>query len=286
MWKKDKIKSISIDLLADIVGSFLIAIGIYNFAAASEFPFSGIFGISLIFNYFFEIPIGVMALILNVPIIIVCGRLLGKNFFLKSLKTIAISTFFMDVIAPLLPIYEGDFMLAAICLGFLSGLGYALIYMRNTSTGGMDFVIMAIRAVHPHLTLGKIIIVLHFTVVLAGGILMNGDIDKIIYGLVASCILSFVVDKVMYGMDAGKLTLIVTKKGYEAAKKIDELTGRGSTLLKGIGSYSKADVNVVMCACSNKQMSRVQKAVKELDDTSFLVVMEASQVRGNGFKPY
>lgn len=280
----EKIKTIAIDLMFDIIGSFLIAIGLYNFAATSDFPFSGISGIALIFYHFFNLPIGVVTVTLNIPIIIVCGRLLGKKFFFKSIKTMIISTIFMDVVAPLLPIYKGNLMLSAICLGFLSGLGYACIYMRDTSTGGMDFVIMAIRKKNPHLSLGKIIIVLDCTVVLIGGLLMNGDIDRIIYGLVASYILSVVVDKVLYGINAGKVIFIVTEKANEVSEKIDTLVDRGSTLLKGMGGYSKRDKYVVMCACSTKQMHTVRRAVKSVDKEAFLIISEANQVWGNGFK--
>ena len=113
---------------------------------------------------------------------------------------------------------------------------------------------MAIRVLRPHLSLGKIIIVLDFAIVLTSGVLIGGNVDKIIYGLISTYILSVVVDKVMYGMDAGKLTLIVTEHGQEVADKIDELTQRGSTLLKGVGSYSKEEKQVVMCACSSKQI--------------------------------
>lgn len=177
-------------------------------------------------------------------------------------------------------------MLSCICMGVFSGIGYALIYMRDTSTGGADFVIMAVRKLRPHLSLGKIIMIFDFSVVIAGGILMNGNLDKIIYGLIASYILSVMIDKMMYGVDAGKLTLIVTDHGQEVADKIDELTQRGATLLKAIGSYSKAEKSVVMCACNKKQMHMVQKAVKEVDGKAFMVIMESSEVRGEGFKPH
>jgi len=283
-WEKGR--DIAIDLLVDVVGSFLIAIGVYNFAAASEFPVAGLSGIALLFYHFFQIPIGIMTLALNIPIIIFCYRLLGKKFLLKSLKTMCILTIFIDVIAPVFPVYEGDLMLSCICMGLVSGLGYALIYMRDTSTGGADFVIMAVRVLQPHLSLGKIIIIMDFAIVLIGGLLLGGNVDRIIYGLIGTYILSVVVDKVMYGMDAGKVTLIVTEHGYEVAEKIDDLTKRGATLLKGVGSYSKRDKSVVMCACSYKQMHMVQNAVKEVDPSAFLVTMEANQVRGEGFRPH
>lgn len=274
------------DFLADAVGSMLVAIGIYNFAAASEFPVAGISGIAMLFYYFWKLPIGIMTIALNVPIVIFCYRYLGRKFFVKSLQTMVISMFTMDVIAPMLPVYEGDLILSSICMGVFAGFGYAFIYMRDTSTGGMDFVMMAIRKKRPYISFGKMIVVLDFAVVIISGLFMGGDIDKMIYGLVATYILSVVVDKVMYGMDAGKMTLIVTEKGQEVAAKIDELTGRGATLLKGVGSYTKTEKQVVMCACNNKQMHMVQRAVKEVDHASFMVTMESNEVRGEGFKPH
>ena len=283
-WKKAK--DISVDILADVFGGLFIAIGVYNFAVASGFPVAGISGIAVIFHHFFKIPIGIMINILNIPIVIICYRLLGKKFFLKSLKTMLISTAMIDFVAPLLPIYEGDLILSSVCMGVFSGIGYALIYTRDTSTGGADFIMMAVRKWKPHISLGKMIIVFDFTVVIVGGLLMNGNINSIIYGVIATYILSVVVDKAMYGMDAGKVVLIVTERGQDVCDKIAELTERGSTILKGVGSYSKDEKQVVMCACNKKQMHMVQNAVKEVDHEAFMVIMESSEVRGEGFKPH
>lgn len=283
---REKVKGIIIDLGADILGGLFIAIGIYNFAAASGFPVAGISGISLIFYHFWGIPIGVMTNILNIPIAIFCYRFLGKEFFLKSIKTMLISNIMLDFVAPLLPVYEGQLMLSCIGMGVFMGIGFAILYTRDTSTGGADFIIMAIRKKKPHLSLGTIINIFDFSIVVLSGIIMKDDIDSILYGLIATYILSVVVDKVMFGIDAGKFTLIVTGQGQEVADKISELTDRGSTLLKGVGSYSKEEKQVVMCACNRKQMHMVQKAVKEVDEAAFLITMESSEVRGTGFKPH
>ncbi len=283
MWK-ERFQTVTKDLFADIVGSFLIATGIYNFAAAADFPIAGVSGISLIFYHFWEIPIGFMTVLLNLPIILVCYHILGRTFLLKTLKTMFFTTFFVDVVAPGLPIYQGDLILAAICTGLLSGVGYALIYLRGSSTGGTDLITMSIRLKKPYLSLGKIIVITDCIIVLTGGFFMGGNVDKIIYGLIASSILSVVVDKVMYGLDAGKLTLVVTEHGYDVANKIDELTRRGSTLIRGVGCYSKNEKHIVMCACNNKQMHMVQNAVREVDAEAFLITMEANQVVGRGFR--
>lgn len=280
------IKNYTVDILVDILGSLLIAVGIYNFAAASEFPVTGVSGIALVFYHYWGFPIGLVTMALNIPIILICGRILGAKFMLKSLKTMLISIFFMDVVAPKFPVYQGDMMLSCICMGILSGVGYALIYMRNTSTGGTDFVTMTIRALNPHLSLGKIIVVLDCAILLISGFLMGGKVDNIIYGLIGTSIVSVVVDKVMYGLDASKVTLIVTDYGHEVVEQIHKLTERGATILKGAGGFSKNEKQIVMCACSYKQMHMVQKAVKEVDSCAFMVVMEAHEVRGKGFKPH
>lgn len=283
---KHKIKELVIDIGIDVVGGTFLAIGIYNFAVASKFPVAGISGIAIIFYHLFGIPIGTMTTILNIPIVILCYKLLGKEFLLKSLKTMLISNAIMDYVAPLFPVYQGDILLSCICMAVFSGIGYALIYMRDSSTAGADFVMMAIRKVKPYLSIGGIIIVLDFAIVITGGFVLQGDIDRIIYGLIGTYIMSVVIDKLMYGINAGKLTLIVTERGLEVAERIDQLTQRGATLLKAVGSFSKKDKDVVMCACHKKQMHMVQKAVKEVDPAAFLVLMEANEVRGEGFKPH
>ena len=139
---KSKVKTFLIDILLDIVGGCFIAIGVYNFAVASGFPVAGISGIAIVFYYFWKIPIGTMTTILNIPIILICYKLLGKQFFLRSIKTMLISNILMDWVVPLFPIYQGDMMLSCICMSVFSGIGYALIYMRDTSTGGADFVLI------------------------------------------------------------------------------------------------------------------------------------------------
>ena len=280
------VKEIAVDVGADILGGFLISIGVYNFAVASGFPVAGVSGIAVLFYHFFNIPIGITTILLNIPIALVCYRPLGKTFFWKSVKTMLISNFMIDQIAPLLPVYQGELILASICIGIFAGMGYALLYTRDTSTGGVDFIFMAVRKWKPHLSLGRIIITFDFIVIIIGGILRNGNVESIIYGLIGSYILSVVVDKAMYGVNAGKMTLIVTSHGQNVADKIAELIGRGSTLLKGVGSYSRDEKQVVMCACSNKQMHMVQKVVKEVDEEAFLVILESSEVRGKGFRPH
>ena len=170
---QNKALELTKDIATDIIGGILIAVGVYNFAAAAKFPMVGVNGIALIFYQLFGLPIGTVALILNIPIAICCFRLLGRRFFLNSVRTIIITSIIMDVIAPLFPVYQGDRLLSAICCGVLSGLGYAMIYMRHSSTGGSDFIMMSIKALNPHLSLGNIAFALDAVIVILGTVIVS-----------------------------------------------------------------------------------------------------------------
>lgn len=278
----DAVKKMADQLFWELIGSIFIAVGIYNFAVQAKFPMTGFSGISIILYRLLHVPIGLSTIILNIPVAILCYRLLGRKFFISSLRCMVLSSVLIDYVAPLFPVYEGSRLLAALCTGVFGGIGYALIYTKNSSTGGSDFIIMAVKAIKPHLSLGKIAFWSDVGIILAGGILFR-DVDGIIYGMVVNYIFAVAVDKLMYGINAGKLTLIVTEHGREICQVIDRCCQRGSTILSAHGGYCGDKKQVVMCACSNKEMFQVQQAVKAADPDSFLVVLESNEVHGEGF---
>ena len=268
----------------EIIGSILIAIGVYNFAIHAEFPMTGFFGISIILYRLWSIPIGFSTILLNIPVAILCWKLLGKGFFLRSVRCTIISSVIIDYIAPLFPMYEGSRLLAALCTGVFAGLGYSLIYMQNSSTGGADFIIMAVKALRPHMGVGRISFAIDAVIIVLGTLVFR-DVDGIIYGMIVSFLLATVIDKVMYGMNAGKMALIVTDDGKKICDVIEDCCQRGSTILKAQGGYQQEEREVVMCACNNKEMYLVQQAVKEADPASFMIVLESNEVHGEGFHP-
>ena len=273
------------DTAVELVGSALTGIAIYNFAVPALFPMTGFSGLALILYRLFSLPIGVMTIVLNIPVAFLCYRLLGRQFFFKSLRCMVFSSLFIDYAAPLLPLYTGGRLLAAICTGVIGGIGYAMIYISNSSTGGSDFIVMAVKAVRPHVQLGKIIFLTDAVIIGLGGLIFR-DFDGMIYGLIIDYIYAIVTDKIMYGMNAGKLALVVTDYGKEAADKIDELCGRGTTIIEAKGGYRGDHRDVVMCACSTKEMLTVERAVRLIDPNAFTVILESNEVLGEGFKSF
>lgn len=277
-------KELAIDVLIDIVAGMIVAVGIYNFALTANFPVAGFSGIAIILYHLFGLPVGAGTIILNIPVAIFCYKFLGRTFFFKSMKSMIISSLLMDYVAPLFPVYNGSRLLAALCMGVLCGIGYAMIFMRSSSTGGQDFITMSIKKIKPHMSLGVITFGIDIFTIILGTVIVFKDVDGLIYGVIVTYLMASVMDRIMYGIDEGKMTLIVTEHGEEVAEQIDAYSGRGSTILHGMGSYSKKKKDVVMCACNNKQMFTIKKMVHQIDPQAFTVIMESNEVVGEGFK--
>lgn len=275
-------KQIWYDVLYYLGGSLCYSIGIYSFAKDAGFAPGGFSGIALICNHLWNLPIGAMTLLFNIPAILVSYNVLGRGFLFKSLIAMGLCTLFLDIIFPLFPVYEGNPFLAALYSGVFIGVGLALLYMRGASSGGTDFLTLTIKVLYPHFSIGFVTLVFDLLVILLGWPVF-GSINSVLYGLASTALTSLVIDKIMYGIGAGKLVIIVTNQGHAIAKRIAEISKRGSTLLNGIGTYAGASRHVLLCACTRTEIYTICSAAKEVEQGAFVMVTETSEVFGRGF---
>lgn len=248
----------------------------------ANFAPGGLSGLAIIMNYLWKLPIGITSLALNIPLVILSYKILGKEFILKTMKTMFFCTIFLDVIFPHFPPYEGSQFMAALYSGIFVGISLALFYMRGSSSGGTDFLTMSIKVLYPHLSIGMLTMVIDLIIIFLGWPVF-GNVDSVLYGLVSTILTSLVLDKIMYGMGAGALLIIITDYGDETADRIGEMIGRGSTQLKAKGSYTNEDRDVLLCACSKSQAYMVRNVAKEIDEASFVMITETNEVYGEGF---
>ncbi len=281
---KEILKEWSTDILVDIIAGIFMGIGTYCFAAAFKFPMVGFTGLALILYQLFGLPVGIGTIILNIPFAVISYKEIGKKFLLKSVKSILITSIMVDVVAKVFPVYNGDYMLAAICTGIISAVGYALIFMRDSSTGGSDFIMVLIHHSLPHFSLGKIALVIDSAIIVLGVVLVSGNINSLIYGLIIAYLVAVVLDKAMDGLSAGKLIMIICDKPKDMSREIATLIDRGSTYLKAVGSYTDEEKDVVMCACRVKEVHAIRQAAKRLDPSSFVIILDSNEVAGEGFR--
>lgn len=280
--KNEKKKAVVLDVIYDIIGSFFYSISIYTFAKMANFAPGGMTGIALILNYLWDFPIGLTTLLLNVPLILLSYKIVGKEFLEKSLKTICISTIFLDVIFPHFPLYTGSQFMAALYSGIFLGIGLALFYMRGSSSGGTDFLTMSIKVLRPHLSIGMITMGIDLLVIFLGWPVF-GTVDAVLYGLTATILTSLVIDKILFRLDSGTLIIIISDSGADIAARIHTLIDRGATQLKAMGSYTKEDKDVLLCACSKSQAYLVRRVAHEVDENAFVMITETNEVYGEGF---
>lgn len=277
------------DIIIDFVGTLFAAIGIYNFVEKAAFLPGGISGIGLIIQHFTNLPIGVLNLMLNVPIFFFSYKYLGKNFILRTLRTLVIMTINMDFVAPLMGQYVVEpgrldqQLMAAIFGGVFVGVGLAIVFMNNSTTGGTDLIVMSINKVHPHMSVGQIVAVVDIIIILMG-FLIFGTLESVLCGIIFAYVCGKFIDAVMLGSSSGKMALIITDDGLGMGREIDEKVNRGSTIIQGKGSYTHADKEIVLCALSRNQLPKLRKVIKEYDSKALIIILEYNEVYGTGFK--
>lgn len=271
------------EIIHEVLGAVLYAAAIYFFVIPAKFATGGLGGIALILNHLFSLPVGVTTLVLNIPLIIPTWKILGKRFMIRSLRAMVIFTVLVDVVFPLFPYYQGDAILAALFGGVLLGASMGIIYRSGTSTGGTDFVIMAINKTKPHRSVGQLTVIADAIIILLGGVFFK-NINAVLYGIVLSVVHSYVIDKILVGAVVGKIALIITDKPQEVSSAIIKETSRGATIFNGRGAYTGEQRHMVMCACSKAQVVHLRKTISLTDEKALVMISDYSETFGNGFQ--
>lgn len=270
------------DLAYNIAGGVLYAAGIYTFAANADFAPGGVSGLALILNYLWHIPVGILTLVFNIPLVMISYRAVGKNFLIKSAASMIISSLILDLVFPMVPVYRGSRIMAALYSGLFLGAGMALFYLRGSSSGGIDFLALTIKKKRPYMTIGVITLLIDLVVILLGWPVF-GDVDAVLYGVASTAVSTIVIDKIMYGAGAGTLAVIITENGKAVSEQIAFVVKRGSTVVQAAGTYTGDQKDILLCACSKAEAYLVKTVVSETDRKAFLMFTETTEVFGEGF---
>lgn len=272
------------DLVFEVLGAVMFSIGFYSFAENAGFAPGGVTGLAMLIRHFVPVlPLGTLSFCINIPIILCCAPILGKTYMMKSVRTLIIVTLVMDGVLARFPTYTGDPLLASLFSGLFAGIGLALIYMRGSTTGGSDFVIAAVKKKNPHLSFGQITLLIDGIIIVLGWPVF-GSIDAVLYGAVSCFVYSMVMDKIMYGAGSGKLVIAITNHGQACADAISDAVERGATIAPATGSYTGMAREMVYCACANSEVFRVRRAIHTVDPRAMMMICEASEVYGEGFR--
>ncbi len=278
-----KIKAIITDFIYYILASIAYSIAVIMFLSANKISPGGLTGIATVLNYLFSLPIGTVVFVLNIPLLILGFFKFGKYFIIKTAIATVSFSIFLDIFEAILPKPKIDLILASVFGGILMGLGISLIMLRGSTTGGIDIIAKLINRKFPHISIGRIMLTIDAIVVSISAIAYKNT-QSALYSVVSLYAASRVMDLLLYGADRGKIIYIISDKTQDIVSDIISVVNRGVTIIDITGGFSKEKREMIMCTVRINEVASVLKNTRKHDEDAFIVVGEAGEIIGNGFK--
>jgi uncharacterized membrane-anchored protein YitT (DUF2179 family) len=263
-----------------LLGSGIIALAFNVFLLPNNIASGGVSGISTILKSTLGWEPAFVQWSFNIPLFIAGVILLGKQFGIKTL----VGTIFLPLVVfstNHLEPWTNDPLLGALFGGIGVGIGLGIVFRGNASTGGTD---LAAQIIHKYtgLTLGTCVAIIDGLIVLTAAVVF--DIERGLYALIALYVTTKTIDLVQIGLGRSKMTMIISNRQAEIQEAILNKIDRGVTKLSAYGGYTDHERPVVMCVVDQTEFTKLKQLVKTIDPTAFIIVMDASEVLGEGFK--
>ena len=272
-------------VIAPLVGSTLFALGFDLFLMPNDLNTGGISGLAMVAVHVLGFgSVGLLSILINLPLFILGGLKIGRQFFIGSVIGMFSSSVLIDVFA-LIPAPATEPLLGAVYGGLLCGLGLGVVFVSGTSTGGSDILVRLLKLKYRNVPIGQISMTFDLVVAVLTGIVF-WDVTRALYTGVTVFICGKVIDAVVYRFDYSKVALIISGEHEQIAREIGLKLDRGATFLNGQGSYSGQEIKVVLTAVKKQQLAELKELVTKIDPNAFIIVQEAHQVMGEGFSRY
>ena len=271
-------------ILLTILGTMLTGFGVGTFLTPNQIVGGGISGLSTILYHTFSFAPGVSFWILNVLLLLIGFRLLGRPFILKTLMGSTLLSVFVQLFTAF-PIYTENLMLSALFGGALYGLGIGLSFAAGASTGGTDIVGRIIQKRFPQIPIGKLLLLVDGLIIAASCVVFR-DAELVLFGIITLLVSTFTVDFVIGYFNSSCIAYVITDHGEEIANKLVTTSPRGVTLIDVVGVYSNTDKKMLFCALKERETEVFQKKILEIDHGAFIVFAKSHRIKGNGFYLY
>jgi len=263
------------------IGSLLYTIGVIGFTLPYRFPDAGVMGIAIILKYAIGLAPSITSLVANVFLLLWGGRELSKRFVAWTIYNVLLISFLLEALSFVQFPIVNDMFLVAIAGGIIKGIGGGMVFRTGVSMGGMDIVIAVLRKRYG-IEVGRYSF--YINMVILGVSMGIVGLEKMLYGFVASYVSGQTTDSVLSSFDKRRLVLIMAKDTSPVVKYISDELHRGSTVLYGEGGFSGEARPTIMCLLTPRQTMVLKRYLAKSHPKSFMVVTEASEVMGKGFK--
>lgn len=263
-------------------GLFLFSMGWILFLIPAEINGGGISGVAAVIFYASNIPVSLTYFAINVVLVLVAIKILGANFGLKTIFSIAmVSTFFALFQNAIKEPLVDDMFLSSVLGGMASGVGLGIVFSRGGSTGGTDIFAMIVNK-YRNVSPGKVIMLCD-VVIIASSYFVFQSVEKLVYGYVVMWVVSYSLDSFLSGANRSAQMFIVSKEYEKIAEHINKEAIRGVTLLDGSGCYTKEQTKIIMSVVRKKETGAIFRKIKQIDPDAFISMGSVMGVYGQGF---
>lgn len=275
--------------LAIILGTGIMALAIKCIFDPISLVTGGFTGIAILVKEISKpwiadgIPLWFTNLALNIPVFLVALKLKGKHFIGRTAVATILLSLWLYII-PEADLVNGDYTLAAIFGGVISGVGIGMIFWASATTGGTDMVAALIQHKLKHYSIAQIMQVLDGIIVLFG--LYVFGLQPAMYAIVAIYIMAKLSDTILEGLKFSKAAYIITDKYKEISQAIMTELDRGVTGLEARGMYSGDRKCMLYCVVSKKEIVVLKELINRIDRDAFVIVGDVREVHGEGFIEY
>lgn len=264
-----------------LIGSFILALGIVGFLAPNQIATGGTAGLAIIFHYIFNLPIGILMAIINIPLLLVSIKYLGKKFAFKSMFAIGLIVLFVDFLKEIIEVqnFSDDLLLATLYGGITIGVGLGLVFKGGGSAGGGTILAKIITSKF-NVKTGDVIMVLDGVVVISAGFVFKST-ELALWSMISIFATSKLIDMVLTGKSNQKIVHISSYKNLEKlSEKINQAIGVEGTIINGSNFTLTEKKDILFIVIDKNRINSLENLLINYDVDARMIVMDATVVRG------
>lgn len=280
---RDKIWRTTRDYIFITLGMAIYAFGFTAFILPNEVVIGGLAGISSLIYFKTGIPVAISQFLLNLTLLTIAYRVVGRQFVLGTIFGATMISVWVGIFQPLFAdgLVAGQPFMSVVIGGLLCGMGIGLTFIHNGSSGGTD-IVAAMVSKHSNVTIGRMMLYTDVFIISSGYFLFH-QIDKIVYGFVVLCLVSYMADLVINTNRQAVQFTIFSSRWSEIATAINNDASRGCTVIDGMGFYSKQPVKMLIVMCRKIESVTIFRIIKSIDPDALVTQANVSGVYGQGF---
>ncbi len=276
-----KFWSLAIDYVMIALGSAVVALALNLLLVPNKVASGGVSAIGIVLYHLMRFPMSYSTLLLNIPLFLANIRLLGLKFGAKTAVGVLSLSAVLELTAGWQP-WTNNVLLASIYGGVIAGAGLGWVFRYGGTTGGTD---LAANLVNRFLgiPMGTGLLIIDSIIMIVAVIIFGPELTM--YGILAIFVQGKAIDLVQEGIETSRTLLIISDQSEQIGRTVMDTMERGVTVLNATGLYTGQDKRVLMCAVSRNELNKIKTIVHEVDPHSFVIVLNAHEVLGEGFKP-